>query len=82
MSPAALRVPVRPPHTARGVWTAPGGTPVHVVTRPIDPPVALVEQDYTDEGGCRQRLTVLVFRTGLLTDPVIRTLNRLLQHIR
>ena len=50
---------------------------MHVVSRPIDAPVALYEEPRP--GQCALR--VLVFRTGLLDERVLRLLGRLLRNV-
>jgi hypothetical protein len=54
---------------------------LHVVARPIDLPVALVEQPYQDALGRQRVLQVLVFRTGLLATPVLEMLRKVLRHV-
>lgn len=54
---------------------------MHVISRPIDAPVALIEHLTTDEHGTQCALRVLVFNTGVVAEPVLRALRRLLARI-
>lgn len=54
---------------------------MRVTTRPMEPAVALVEYQGADPGERRRPHRVLVFRPGLLSEHIVRTLDRLLRHV-